>query len=412
MRRTRCVALIAFAMLTPATAGAQQTVQGPERDRVLEGGPETLFSIGTMEGESWETFGEVAQVAFDARDNLYVLDRGNHRVLVYDAAGRFVRELGRQGGGPGEFQAPLGFAVGRDGTVIVADAAHRNLTIFRPDGELDRTVPFDPAVGAFFRSVQPHPRGGVLIEPAGVRQGRDGPQPYDSLPVLWMRLDTADAKATQLVAVPAPPTRVARSGTPTTGLRVQVTPPPVFSPQLRWGPLPDGGLALTYETGYRVHVMGPDGKTQRVIERPFRPRKVTERDKERAREERRARLERGTGVVRVTVTDAGRSTSIGGRLPQAEIDRNLASMEFAETIPVIFGLRTDPLGRIWVQRTDTREYGPGPIDLFAADGRYIGTLKDGVLPDAVSPSGRAAYIERDELDVQRVVVKRLPAGWR
>jgi hypothetical protein len=412
MRRMRCVALITLAMLTPAAAGAQQTVQGPGRDRALVGGPEMLFSIGAMEGESWETFGDVAQVAFDARDNLYVLDRGNHRVLVYDTAGRFVRQLGKQGGGPGEFQAPIGIAVGRDGTVIVADAAHRNLTIFRPDGELDRTVPYDPAAGMPFRSVQPHPRGGVLVEPAGVREGRDGPQPYDSLPVFWLRLDADDAKPARLVAVPMPTTRVMRTGSPGTGMRVAVTGPPVFSPQLRWGPLPDGGLALTYETGYRVHITGPDGTTQRVIERPFRPRKVTEKDRERAREERRARLERGTGVVRVAVTDAGRSTTIGGRLPRAEIDRNIASMEFAETIPVIFGLRTDPLGRVWVQRTDARQYGPGPIDLFAADGRYIGTLKDGALPDAVSPSGRAAYIERDELDVQRVVVKRLPAGWR
>ncbi|HEX7088613.1 MAG TPA: 6-bladed beta-propeller [Longimicrobiales bacterium] len=412
MRRMRCVALITLAMLPPAAAGAQQTVQGPERDRSLQGRPETLFSIGTMEGESWETFGDVAQVAFDARDNLYVLDRANHRVLVYDTAGRFVRQLGRQGGGPGEFQAPIGMAVGRDGTVIVADVAHRNFTVFRPDGELDRTAPYDPAAGMFFRSVQPHPRGGVLVEPAGVRQGRDGPEPYDSLPVLWIRLDTAGAKPTPLVAVPVPETRVMRTGSPGAGMRVAVTGPPVFSPQLRWGPLPDGGLALTYETGYRVHVAGPDGKTQRIIERPFRPRRVTEKDRERAREERRARLERGTGVVRVSVTNAGRSTTIGGRLPQAEIERNIAGMEFAEMIPVIFGLRTDPLGRIWVQRTAAREYGPGPIDLFAADGRYIGTLEDGSLPDAVSPSGRAAYIERDELDVQRVVVKRLPAAWR
>ena len=412
MHRIHLTALTILTLLVPAAGLAQQAVQIPARDRVLQGEPQTLFAIGAMEGADWETFGDVAQVAFDARDNLYVLDRGNHRVLVFDAQGKFVRQLGKQGSGPGEFGAPNGIAIEPDGRVIVADAAHRNYTIFRPDGELERTVPYHQGAGGMiFRSIQGHPRGGVLVEPAGLRVTPEGPQAYDSLPVLWIRPGADNADPVQLAAVPAPETRVSRSGS-LGEMRVQFRGPPVFTPQLRWGPLPDGGLALAYETGYRVHITGPDGKVQRVIERPFRPRKVTEKDKERARERRREQLERGIGIVRV-ITEGGRSaTSIGGRLPEEQIKQNLANMEFAETIPVIFGMRTDPLGRIWVHRTAEKEYEPGPIDLIAADGRYIGTLQGQAMPDAVSPSGRAAYIERDELDVQRVVVKQLPAGWR
>src|SRR5690606_23517877 len=98
---------------------------------------------------------------------------------------------------------------------------------------------------------------------------------------------------------PAPESRVTRTGGSGT-MRIAFSGPPTFSPQFRWGPLPDGGLALTHEAGYRILVAGPDGKAQRVIERPFRPRKVTERDKTRAREQRRSQLERGAGVMRIT----------------------------------------------------------------------------------------------------------------
>ncbi len=411
MNRIHRAALTVLTLFVPAAGLAQQAVQIPARDRVLQGKPQTLFAIGALEGADWETFGDVAQVAFDAHDNLYVLDRGNHRVLVFDAQGQFIRQLGKQGGGPGEFGAPNGSAIEPDGRVIVADATHRNYTIFSPDGEFERTVPYDQAAGMLFRSIQGHPRGGVLVEPAGMRFTPEGPQPYDSLPVLWIRPGADDAAPVRLAAVPAPEARVTRSGS-AGEMRVSFSGPPTFTPQLRWGPLPDGGLALTHEADYRVHIAGPDGKVQRVIERPFRPRKVTERDKQSARERRRTQLARGIGIVRVT-SEGGRSaTSIGGRLPEEQIRQNLANMEFAETVPVIFGLRTDPLGRIWVHRTAEKEYGPGRIDLLAADGRYIGTLTDETMPDAVSATGRAAYIERDEFDVERVVVKMLPAGWR
>jgi hypothetical protein len=48
-----------------------------------------------------------------------------------------------------------------------------------------------------------------------------------------------------------------------------------------------------------------------------------------------------------------------------------------------------------------------------ANGRYIGTLPAQPLPNAVSASGLAAWVTTDdELGVERVTVRRLPAGWR
>ena len=56
----------------------------------------------------------------------------------------------------------------------------------------------------------------------------------------------------------------------------------------------------------------------------------------------------------------------------------------------------------------------GPIDVLTAAGEYVGTYRTGTtkMPDAFGPDGLAAFIELDEFDLARVVVRRLPATVR
>jgi len=51
----------------------------------------------------------------------------------------------------------------------------------------------------------------------------------------------------------------------------------------------------------------------------------------------------------------------------------------------------------------------GPIDILTSDGRYLGTYPAAAtaMPAAFGPDGLIALVERDELDVPTVVVKRL-----
>jgi predicted nucleotidyltransferase len=48
-----------------------------------------------------------------------------------------------------------------------------------------------------------------------------------------------------------------------------------------------------------------------------------------------------------------------------------------------------------------------PIDLVDPANRYLGTLARQEMPRAFGPGGRLAYLEKDDLDVQHVVVKQL-----
>ena len=89
-------------------------------------------------------------------------------------------------------------------------------------------------------------------------------------------------------------------------------------------------------------------------------------------------------------------------------------MEFYHEMPVLLALRTGWEGTTWVLRRGEEGTDGNPIDLIASDGRYLGTLASGsiALPAAFGPDGLVAFVERDDLDVPYVVVKRLPEGLR
>lgn len=75
-------------------------------------------------------------VAVDAEGKVYVSDPGAFCVQVYDAEGRHLRTLGRQGVGPGMFARPRGVAVDRENRVYVVDAATQRVQLFDREGRL------------------------------------------------------------------------------------------------------------------------------------------------------------------------------------------------------------------------------------------------------------------------------------
>lgn len=413
----RALPLLAVAALLAGPAlHAQQVVRLPARDRPLAGQATPLFSIGAEEGESWEMLSNAEQVAFDRADNLYVLDRGNGRVLVFDPRGRFVRQIGKKGQGPGELEAPVGMALLADGSLAVLDLAHQNVSLFGADGTLRRTYPWSPEWGMPTRRLDPHPRGGVvtLMRPS-LRFERGQVAQTGTQSFQRIQLGAGEAEAAKLFEIPDL-TRVqgSRSTTPGGGQQQQIRMmgPPEFSALTLWGLLGDGRLVLSNGANYNVRIMDASGTTTRYLLRPVPVRLATERDRERAREQRRELLRSGRGAIRITRGGPG-----GGPPPRDPtspelIERQLAQMEFSDTIRAVQGLAVSPTGKIWVERTPQLVGDPGPIDLLTADGQYLGTISDQRLPAAISASGRAAYLERDDMDVERVVVRQLPAGWR
>jgi DNA-binding beta-propeller fold protein YncE len=85
----------------------------------------------------------VAVAASADGGRVYVVDRGSnesahHRVQMFDGAGRHLGQIGRRGGGDGEFNVPVAAAMGPDGRLYVLDAGNFLIQVFAPDGAFAR----------------------------------------------------------------------------------------------------------------------------------------------------------------------------------------------------------------------------------------------------------------------------------
>ena len=81
------------------------------------------FTIGTVNGPAQYEFARIGSVDVDRDGNIFVLDLGHRRVRKFDNRGRFLLEMGADGGGPGEFSlsAP-GRVIGLGGMTLVGDS--------------------------------------------------------------------------------------------------------------------------------------------------------------------------------------------------------------------------------------------------------------------------------------------------
>jgi len=93
-------------------------------------------SIGVLNGPDEYQFGFVSNIAVDNQGGIYVFDGQAPALRYYNADGVYVRTVGGQGEGPGEYQdAALGLAVRRsDGRVVMRDPRNMRMNVFESDG--------------------------------------------------------------------------------------------------------------------------------------------------------------------------------------------------------------------------------------------------------------------------------------
>ena len=94
-------------------------------------------------------FRQVTDMAWDAAGNTYISDGYiNSRVAKIDKNGAWIKSWGEPGDQPGQFSTPHSIAVDAEGNVYVADRGNRRIQVFDGDGKFLRQimidVPLDP----------------------------------------------------------------------------------------------------------------------------------------------------------------------------------------------------------------------------------------------------------------------------
>ena len=85
------------------------------------------------------------------RGSVYIADGyGNHRIVVFDREGNYLRQWGSAGSGDGQFVEgggghPHCVVLGNDGLVYACDRGQNRIQVFDREGNLQRIIPVDPS---------------------------------------------------------------------------------------------------------------------------------------------------------------------------------------------------------------------------------------------------------------------------
>lgn len=311
---------------------------------------ETL-SIGELEGPPEYQFGQVQDLAVDAEGGVYVFDGHVPAIRYYDASGSYVRTVGGEGQGPGEYRdASLGMAVRRsDGRLVMRDPRNMRMNVYEPDGSPSESWRIES--GLFTgRATTVDTAGHMYLKILTGPIERNEPWPIG---LLHMD-DTGEIVDTlEVPELPADPDE----------------PGGTFGVQKEWAVSPLGGIVAGVSDRYVLHHVRPDGTVLR-IERDAEPAPV--HPDERAEHE--ARLDWRWERQGQTIT--------ADRVPVPEVK------------PIFRGIYVGDQGRIWVHRyveavkdpsiekrddPDARPVvtwrEPVVFDVFEADGRFLGTVR-------------------------------------
>jgi hypothetical protein len=347
------------------------------------------LSIGVLDGDPTLMFGKVLEMAVDAEGGIYAFDYMVPALRFFDADGNYVRTLGRDGAGPGEYRSTVhGVAVRSDGRVVMGDFSNRRINVFNPDGTPSADWPIESNMFANNSLVLDH-RDHVFLKvlwQGGDPRSTIGFQHYDA--------------SGSVIDTLAPPVI---SGEPTDA---EAT----FAPMKVWTLSPQAVIIVGVSDRYAIELRRLDGTVTR-IERLATP--VSVKPEERAELEALANWARRRRGRTLTLRGGTTLKSAGGSNDVPAI---------STTKPFYRALLGGEQGRIWVHRHVTAEkvdvvtepdpslppprtwQEPTVYDVFEADGTYLGEVH---IPSNMSPEvfrGDTVWgTQRGEFDEQYLV---------
>src|SRR6185503_12041895 len=102
-------------------------------------------------GDGPDTFNRLSDVVTAPNGDVFIADgHVNARVVKYSKDGKFIKAWGMKGTGPGELDTPHAIAIDSTGRMFVGDRANNRIQIFDQDGKfLDQWKQFSRASGIY-----------------------------------------------------------------------------------------------------------------------------------------------------------------------------------------------------------------------------------------------------------------------
>jgi len=127
-------ALMLSLSLVPISAQEVPTVENGSRGSMRRGPSLDKLTVIGQEGPEEALLFRPQGILFGPDGSVYIPDAGNHAIHVYDRDGVFVKRIGSQGSGPGEFQMPMSVYFSWEGELVVPDPMSQRTSYFSADG--------------------------------------------------------------------------------------------------------------------------------------------------------------------------------------------------------------------------------------------------------------------------------------
>ena len=131
--------------------------------------PEAVDELTNFSGQGGYTgankpyaFNRPTDVAWDAQGNIFVADGyGDSRVVKYDKNGRFIKSAGKQGTGQGELRLPHTLATDAQGNVYIGDRSNARVQVW--DNDLNFKAIYDQVGSPWAVCVSPGPHQYLFV---------------------------------------------------------------------------------------------------------------------------------------------------------------------------------------------------------------------------------------------------------
>ena len=291
------------------------------------------------------TFFESAfNIKCDKDGYVYICDYKANNIKIFDSSGRFIKTIGKEGQGPGEFNRPYDIAV-TDERLIIWDIGNRRLDALTKDGEFIKSMPISIYDG-WPQMIRSLPNGDIAIASEKPYFGQsDKPQDY-SIDIYSPDLEKKKRIYTQ---------QIWRNKYVIKENRATNVPIP-FSPRVYWDVSPTGKIVIGYSKNYEIKIYGIDGEKISSFSHAYTPEKITNEDKKRF--------------------FASIGSFSGGEGKQGADDFIVKNTEFPKFKPAFQQIKVDSEGNILVMCYKKNRNEEGLFfDAFDSRGNFLGNVQ-------------------------------------
>jgi hypothetical protein len=297
----------------------------------------------------------------DAGDPI-VTDWGNRRVQMFDKTGAFIRTIGRQGQGPGEYMFPTGVLFDADGNIWVDGG--RQFVVFSKDGLFVKNV-------AITKSLMQK-----LLGPGGSIFGTLQPQRTPDGPKLELIRIEPDGKTSRTIAE----------------FRNELSHSKeamafhFYSTWIRFASVSADSFAYGFSGEYKIFIADAEGNVSLILTKPEKPQAISSSEKDETRK---------NGLY---------YWSGGSRKDEGTF--------FPDHRPFFSQFMSDDAGRLYVlgHTSILEKAAPTRVDVFSREGIFLYRMSWTSRPAAI----RAGYlyeVREDPETSEYLVIRHRIANW-